>query len=97
MSSTHFNQPFMVNNDASPCNPTLTSHTPFNPQSPKLYKAFLNDPTRSDVTVRFGDKMVYAHRHVLCRGSEYFARMLTGRFQVSLMPSSPQMKFFKLT
>ena len=75
----------------------LASSTPYISQSSKLYKAFLDDPALSDLTIRLSDRTVYAHRIVLCRGSEYFANMFTGRFQVSQMPTAPTNKARKLT
>lgn len=77
------------NNNASPSKLTPTSTNLYKPVTPKLYKAFLNDRTLSDLMIHLGDISVYAHRIVLCRGSEYFSRMLTGRFQVSQMPTAP--------
>lgn len=53
------------------------------PTNSKLYKDYFNDLTLSDLTIRLSDRTVHAHRIVLCRGSEYFAKLLTGRFQVS--------------
>lgn len=48
-----------------------------------LYKAFFNDATLSDLTIRMSDKSkVFVHRIVLCRRSEYFTKLLTGAFQV---------------
>ena len=75
----------------------LTSSTPYKSQPSKLYKAFLDDPALSDLTICLSDRTVYAHRIVLCRGSEYFANMFTGRFQVSQMPTAPTNKARKLT
>lgn len=73
-----------MDSNASPSNFTLTSPNPYKPASSKLYKAYVNDSTLSDLTIRLGDKTVHTHRIVLCRGSEYFTKMLTGRFQVSI-------------
>jgi hypothetical protein len=72
--------------DSLPFKLTSTSPRMSEPLYSKLYKAFLDDPTLSDLTLRLGDRSVYAHRIVLCRGSEYFAHMLTGRFKVSHSP-----------
>lgn len=61
----------------------------YKPFTSKLYKAFINDRMLSDLTIRLDDRSVYAYRIVLCRGSEYFSRMLTGHFQVSQRPTAP--------
>lgn len=50
----------------------------------RLYKAYFDDPTLSDLTIQLSDRTVHVHRIVLCRGSEYFTKTLTGRFQVSV-------------
>ena len=50
---------------------------------PPLYKAYFNDSTLSDLTIKLSDRSVYAHRIVLCRGSEYFDKLLAGRFKVN--------------
>jgi hypothetical protein len=50
---------------------------------PPLHKTYFNDPTLSDLTIKLSDRSVYVHRIVLCRGSEYFDKLLTGRFKVS--------------
>ena len=47
-----------------------------------LYKAFFDDATLSDLTIQLSDRTVRVHRIVLCRKSEYFTKLLTGRFQV---------------
>jgi hypothetical protein len=47
-----------------------------------LYKAFFDDDTLSDLTIHLSDRAVRVHRIVLCRPSEYFMKLLTGRFQV---------------
>ena len=52
------------------------------PTNSKLYRDYFDDPTLSDLTISLGNKTVRTHRIVLCRGSEYFAKLLTGRFQV---------------
>lgn len=52
------------------------------PTTSRLYKAYFDDPTLSDLTIQLSDRTVHVHRIVLCRGSEYFAKMLTGHFQV---------------
>jgi hypothetical protein len=87
MDSSDYKQSFTGNNPTPTSDLMITSSTLYQPSS--LYKGFLNDPTSSDVTIRFGGKRVYAHRAVLCRGSEYFAKMLTGQFQVSSMLPFP--------
>lgn len=70
----------------------LTLPKMYNAPPTKLYKDFLNNPTLSDITIRLGDKSWYAHRIVLCRGSEYFDNMLTGRFQVRQMSTTSSNK-----
>ena len=57
-------------------------------KAPALYKAYFDDPSLSDFTIKLSDRSVHLHRVVLCRGSEYFANLLDGRFQVSLLPRS---------
>lgn len=48
----------------------------------KLYKAYFNDPTLSDLTIRLRDgTAVHAHRIVLCRGSAYFDSLITDRIK----------------
>ena len=90
-------QQLSMGNSTLPSGFSHVSLEPYKPSTSKLYKAFLNDPMLSDVTIRLGDRSLYAHRIVLCRGSEYFARMLTGRFQVSHMPPSTSHKISELT
>jgi hypothetical protein len=48
----------------------------------ELYKAYFDDATLSDLTIRLSDRVIQVHRIVLCRRSEYFAKLLTGRFKV---------------
>jgi len=50
--------------------------------SPKSWKDYFDSPTLSDLTIRLSDRTVHAHRIVLCRGSEYFEKLLTGNFKV---------------
>lgn len=45
-----------------------------------FFKDYFNDPTFSDLTIRLSDRTVKVHRIVLCRKSEYFDKLLTGRF-----------------
>ena len=73
---------------------TPTSLKTHQPLPSKLYKAYLNDPTLSDLKIQLSDRSVYAHRIVLCRGSAYFAKMLTGHFQVSHMPLAQRVPSF---
>jgi hypothetical protein len=49
---------------------------------PDFYKAFFDDATLSDLTIRLSDRAIQVHRIVLCRRSEYFTKLLTGRFKV---------------
>jgi hypothetical protein len=46
-----------------------------------LWQDYFDDPTLSDLTIRLCDRVVHVHRIVLCRGSEYFAKLLTGSFK----------------
>lgn len=88
MDSYHPKQSF--NDNATPSfGLTLPLFTPYKLQPTQLHRAFLDDPTLSDVTIRLGNRLVYAHRNVLCRGSKYFTSLLNGRFQVSKMPATP--------
>lgn len=73
--------------EMSPSNFTLMSSDWYKPESSKQFKAYFGEPMLSDLKVHLSDTTVYAHRIVLCRGSEYFTNMLTGRFQVSHMPT----------
>ena len=57
---------------------------------PPLYKTYFNDPTLSDLTIKLSDRSVYVHRIVLCRDSEYFDKLLTGRFKASTLPRAPR-------
>lgn len=49
-----------------------------------IFKDYFDDPTLSDLTIRLSDRTVHVHRIVLCRKSEYFNSLLTGRFKVCL-------------
>lgn len=73
--------------ELSPSDFNFTSPDPYKHETSKLSKAYLNEPTLPDLTIHFSDQTVHAHRIMLCRGSEYFTNMLTGRFQVSNDPS----------
>jgi len=57
-------------------------HSETNMASPKSWKDYFDSPTLSDLTIRLSDRTVHAHRIVLCRGSEYFEKLLTGNFKV---------------
>lgn len=48
-----------------------------------LYKTYFNDSTLSDLTIKLSGRSVYVHRIVLCRGFEYFDKLLTGKFKVN--------------
>ena len=48
----------------------------------ELYKAFFDDATLSDLTIPLSARTVQEHRIVLCRKSQYFTKLLIGRFQV---------------
>lgn len=49
---------------------------------PELWQDYFDDPTLSDLAIRLSDRVVHVHRIVLCRGSEYFAKLLTSSFMV---------------
>jgi len=49
----------------------------------ELWKDYFDNPTFSDLTIRLSDRVVRVHRIVLCRGSEYFEKLLTGNFKAS--------------
>jgi len=85
MNFSPFNQSSMVDNSPR-SNFTVMSSGPYKHESSKLFKAYLGEPTLPDLTIHLSDQTVHAHRIVLCRGSEYFTNMLTGRFQVSHIP-----------
>lgn len=42
----------------------------------ELYKAYFDDPTLSDLTIRLTDRSLHVHRIVLCRGSGFFTSLL---------------------
>lgn len=71
--------------DPPPSGPRLQIPNPSGPLPSKLYKAYFDEPVLSDLTIRLSDRTVHTHRIVLCRGSKYFTKLLTGRFQVSLI------------
>jgi hypothetical protein len=52
---------------------------------PSLHKSYFDHPTLSDLTIQFSGRSIYVHRIVLSRSSEYFASLLTGKFQVSTL------------
>jgi hypothetical protein len=54
--------------------------------SPELWKDYFDNPTLSKLTIRLSDRLVHVHRIVLCRGSEYFEKLLTGSFKVRHSP-----------
>lgn len=49
-------------------------------------KSYLNDPELSDLEIVLSDRAIHAHKIVLCRGSDYFKKLLTGNFMVSWRP-----------
>ena len=73
--------------ELSPSDSTFISPDAYKYETSNLFKAHLNEPTLPDLTIHLRDQTVHAHRIVLCRGSEYFTNMLTGRFQVSNIPT----------
>jgi hypothetical protein len=60
---------------------------------PPLYKTHFDDTTHSDLTIKLSDRSVHVHRIILCRGSEYFDKLLTGRFKVSTPPRVPRLYY----
>lgn len=52
-----------------------------NPSS--LYKTYFDNSSFSDLTIKLSDRSVRVHRIVLCRGSEYFSKLLLKGGQVS--------------
>jgi hypothetical protein len=48
-----------------------------------IYKAYFNDPTLSDLTIRLSDRNVHVHRIVLCRRFVYFEKLILGSFKVN--------------
>ena len=53
------------------------------PPENNIYKAYFNDPTLSDLTIRLSDRTVHVHRIVLCRRSVYLEKLILGAFKVS--------------
>ena len=50
--------------------------------APVMWKDYFDNTTLSDLTIRLDDRAVHVHRIVLCRGSEYFEKLLTSQFMV---------------
>ena len=48
-----------------------------------LYKAYFDDPTLSDLTIRLSNRTVHVYRVVLCRRSVYFEKLILSGFKVS--------------
>lgn len=48
-----------------------------------LHRAYFDDSTLSDLTIRLADRTVHVHRIVLCRRSIYFEKLILGGFKVS--------------
>jgi hypothetical protein len=48
-----------------------------------IHKAYFDDPTLSDLTIRLADRSLHVHRIVLCRRSVYFEKLILGGFKVS--------------
>jgi hypothetical protein len=54
-----------------------------------LFNTYFNDPTSSDLIIKLSDdKILHAHRIILCRRSSYFAKLLGGSFKVSVARTS---------
>jgi hypothetical protein len=64
------------------CHRDLRSRPAMAPPTLELYRSYFDDPTLSDLTIKFSDRTVHAHRITLCRASQYFTSLLTGSFQV---------------
>lgn len=41
---------------------------------------YFDSPVHSDITIRFGEESIKAHKIILCQGSEYFRAALEGDF-----------------
>lgn len=54
---------------------------------------YYDSETLSDVTVKFGDNKIKAHKIILCQGSEFFRASFTGRFKVSAPLPVPRRPF----
>jgi hypothetical protein len=46
-------------------------------------QSYFDNPIFSDLTLHLSDRTVHVHRVILCRKSDYFKTLLTGRFKVS--------------
>lgn len=48
---------------------------------------YFNSEKHSDLTIRFGEKEMKAHKIAVCSQSKYFAKCCEGQFQVCLVLS----------
>ena len=64
---------------------------------PAPWKDYFDNPTLSDLTIRLSDRVVHVHRIVLCCGSEYFEKLLTGNFKASHLTLAVQILCVRLT
>lgn len=55
------------------------------PREKKSRVLSLDDPTFSDLTLKFGDHVRRVHKNVLCSRSGWFAAALTSTFQVGIL------------
>lgn len=44
--------------------------------SPPKHNSYFNDPEYSDLTIKFGDQEIYAHRRIISKKSERFHSLL---------------------
>lgn len=49
---------------------------------PSVSKSYFNDPTFSDLKIYLEDRVVPVHKIILCRGSDYFGKLINGGFKV---------------
>lgn len=54
-----------------------------------LYKTYFNYTTSSDLSIKLSNNEIFhAHRIILCRLSAYFAKLLDGSFEVSIVQTA---------
>lgn len=51
-------------------------------------ETFWNSPAYSDYKLRYGHKLIYAHKVILCARSSYFQAMFGGNWKVSIRQAS---------